>query len=64
MIPHNKLSPGAHIPVLPYKQFRESNPDYVLLFAWNHAVEIMKKEQDYIGNDRHWITYIPEVRVD
>jgi methylation protein EvaC len=63
-IKHNKLSPGAHIPVLPYKQFRESNPDYVLLFAWNHAVEIMKKEQDYIGNDRHWITYIPEVRVD
>ena len=63
-IKHDKLSPGAHIPVLPYKQFRESNPDYVLLFAWNHAVEIMKKEQDYIGNDRHWITYIPEVRVD
>ena len=63
-IKHNKLSPGAHIPVLPYKQFRESNPDYVLLFAWNHATEIMKKEQDYIGSDRHWITYIPEVKVN
>lgn len=59
----NKLSPGAHIPVLPYNQFRESNPDYVLLFAWNHATEIMKKEKDYMGNDRHWITYIPEVKV-
>lgn len=63
-IKHNKLSPGAHIPVLPYEQFRESNPDYVLLFAWNHAAEIMKKEQGYMGNDRHWITYIPEVKVD
>jgi len=62
-IKQNKLSPGAHIPVLPYNQFRESDPDYVLLFAWNHATEIMKKESDYMGNDRHWITYIPNVKV-
>ena len=62
-IKQNKLSPGAHIPVLPYDQFRESNPDYVLLFAWNHATEIMKKESDYMGNNRHWITYIPNVKV-
>ena len=63
-IKQNKLSPGAHIPVLPYDQFRDSNPDYVLLFAWNHATEIMKKEQDYMGRDRHWITYIPAVKID
>ena len=62
-IKQNKLSPGAHIPVLPYDQFRESDPDYVLLFAWNHATEIMKKESDYMGNDRYWITYIPNVKV-
>ena len=62
-IKQNKLSPGAHIPVLPYDQFRESDPDYVLLFAWNHATEIMKKESDYMANNRHWITYIPNVEV-
>ena len=62
-IKQNKFSPGAHIPVLSYDQFRESDPDYVLLFAWNHATEIMKKESDYMGNDRHWITYIPNVKV-
>ena len=62
-IKQNKFSPGAHIPVLPYNQFRESDPDYVLLFAWNHAAEIMKKEKDYMGSDRYWITYIPEVKV-
>ena len=62
-IKQNKYSPGAHIPVLPYNQFRESNPDYVLLFAWNHAEEIMKKERDYMGLNRHWITYIPDVKV-
>jgi methylation protein EvaC len=63
-IKQNKLSPGVHIPVLPYDQFRESDPEYVLLFAWNHATEIMKKERDYMGSDRHWITYIPEVKID
>ena len=62
-IKQNKFSPGAHIPVLPYDQFRQSDPDYVLLFAWNHAEEIMKKERNFMGNSRHWITYIPEVRV-
>ena len=62
-IKQNKLSPGAHIPVVPYNQFRQSNPDYVLLFAWNHTTEIMKKEIDYMGNNRHWITYIPNVKV-
>ena len=62
-IKQNKYSPGAHIPVLPYDQFRKSNPDYVLLFAWNHAEEIMKKETDYMKSNRHWITYIPEVKI-
>jgi len=62
-IKQNKLSPGAHIPVLPYNEFRKSNPDYVLLFAWNHATEIMNKENDYMGHDKHWITYIPNVNV-
>jgi len=63
-IKQNKFSPGVHIPILPYDEFRKSDPDYVLLFAWNHAPEIMKKEKDYMGNDKHWITYIPEVSID
>lgn len=62
-IKHNTLSPGVHIPVLPYQLFRESSPDYVLLFAWNHAAEIMKKENDFMNCGRHWITYIPTVKV-
>tara|TARA_B100000787_G_C16182161_1_gene292488 strand:+ start:378 stop:1595 length:1218 start_codon:yes stop_codon:yes gene_type:complete len=63
-IKQNKFSPGVHIPILPYDEFRKSEPDYVLLFAWNHAAEIIKKEKEYMGNDKHWITYIPEVKID
>lgn len=61
---HNKFSPGMHIPVLPYEKFRESKPDYVLLFAWNHAKEIMEKEKEYMKqNGIKWIVYIPSVQV-
>lgn len=61
---HNKFSPGAHIPVIPYEDFRKSNPDYVLLFAWNHAKEIMEKECDYMReNNIKWIIYVPDVKV-
>ena len=62
-IKQNKFSPGAHIPVLPYVEFHKSNPDYVLLFAWNHSIEIMKKEKEFMSNNKYWITYIPEVKV-
>ena len=60
---HFTFSPGVKIPVLPYEKFRESNPDYVLLFAWNHAIEIFEKEKDYMKDGKKWITYIPEVRI-
>ena len=63
-IKQNKYSPGMHIPVLPYDQFHDSSPDYVLLFAWNHSVEIMKKEKEYMDNGKHWITYIPKVEIN
>jgi methylation protein EvaC len=62
-IKQNKFSPGVHLPILPYEDFRKSDPDYVLLFAWNHAEEIMQKEEEYMGRNRHWITYIPEVKI-
>lgn len=54
-----KLSPGAHIPIRPHSDFVKSYPDYAILFAWNHAKEIMAKEK-FPGK---WITYVPEVGV-
>src|SRR5215831_6493721 len=43
-IKQGKLSPGAHIPVRPYDDFRTDYPEYALLFAWNHGEEIIEKE--------------------
>lgn len=62
-IKHNTYAPGTNIPVLPYDNFHKSKPDYVLLYAWNHKEEIMKKEKDFMSNNRKWITYIPKVEI-
>jgi len=47
-----KYSPGKHIPIVSYDQFKEDNPGDVVLFAWNHSKEIMAKEA---GVNRNWI---------
>ncbi len=62
-IKHYTFSPGVKIPILPYEKFRNSDPDYVLLFAWNHLKEIQEKEKDFVVGDKKWILYIPEVKV-
>lgn len=58
-----KFSPGAHIPVRPYEAFKQRYPDYALLFAWNHAAEILAKEQDFPRAGGQWIIYVPRVGI-
>jgi len=62
-IKQGKYSPGTHIPVKPYQAFFEDYPDYALLYAYNHAPEIMAKEQAFIDAGGQWILYVPEVRI-
>jgi 2-polyprenyl-3-methyl-5-hydroxy-6-metoxy-1,4-benzoquinol methylase len=62
-IKQGKLSPGVHIPVVPYEVFKNNPPDYAVLLAWNHAEEIMAKEKDYVANGGKWIVHVPEVRL-
>ncbi|MGY2062485.1 methyltransferase C-terminal domain-containing protein, partial [Nocardia gipuzkoensis] len=42
-----KLLPGSRIPVRAPSAFSDPFPDYALLFAWNHAEEIMTKEKAF-----------------
>lgn len=59
-----RLTPGSHIPVREPGAFADPYPDYALLFAWNHADEIMAKEREFRQAGGRWIRYVPEVRVD
>jgi len=58
-----RYSPGTHIPVRAYDEFKKAYPDYALLFGWNHATEIMAKEQAFHAAGGKWIVYVPEVKV-
>ncbi len=57
------LVPGSHLPVRPPAEFADPYPDYALLFAWNHAEEIMAKEQAFRAAGGKWIRYVPEVEI-
>ncbi|MDP9796813.1 methylation protein EvaC [Catenuloplanes nepalensis] len=58
-----RLTPGTHIPVRPADEFADAEVDYALLFAWNHADEIMAKEQAFRQAGGAWIQYVPHVHV-
>lgn len=58
-----KFSPGMHIPVRSHADFSQNYPDFALLFGWNHAQEIMAKEQAFVQRGGKWIVYVPEVKV-
>ncbi len=59
----NTFSPGMHIPVKSYEQLKNDIPDYMILFAWNHAQEIFEKEEDFVKNGGKWIILSPQVKV-
>ena len=40
-----KYSPGKHIPIIDYKNFKKIKPKFIYLFAWNHRKEIINKEK-------------------
>jgi methylation protein EvaC len=60
---HGRYSPGVHIPIRPYEDFARPYPDYAVLFAWNHADEILAKERAFTAQGGRFIVYVPEVRV-
>lgn len=57
------LTPGSKIPVCPPEVFSQPYPDYALLFAWNHAEEIMAKEHLFHEKGGRWILYVPRVHI-
>jgi methylation protein EvaC len=57
-------SPGKHIPIVSMEHFHEDkDADYALLFAWNHAREIMQKEQDFFKRGGRFIVHLPHPRI-
>ncbi len=57
------FTPGTHIPVKSHDVFVKDPPDYMVLLAWNHKKEILKKETEYRAGGGKFITFFPKVRI-
>ena len=62
-VKQGRYSPGAHIPIRSYEEFKNDYPDKALLFAWNHKDEIMEKETVFNKEGGQWIVYVPQVDI-
>lgn len=59
----NLLSPGAKIPVVSSRYLFENPTDYVILFAWNFAAEILKKLTPLKERKTRSIIPLPKPRI-
>ena len=57
----SKYSPGSHIPIKSNKFFKKNLTDIVILFAWNHKDEILKKEKNL--KNIKWLIYNKSLRI-
>ena len=55
------ITPGSHIPIVSPEMIDEKYPDYIVIFAWNYATEIMKKLEKYKKNGVKFIIPMPIV---
>jgi hypothetical protein len=58
----NKFIPGCHIPVLPPVALQEYKPDWVVVFAWNIAAEIMEAQSVVKEWGGRFMVVIPELK--
>ncbi len=57
------VSPGTDIPVTDPGALLREMPDYCILFAWNFAEEVLKKEALYREKGGKFIIPVPHIRI-
>lgn len=58
-----RYTPGSHIQIYSEDKIYETNPDYVIIFAWNFAKEIMDKNKRFKNNGGKFIILEPEFNI-
>tara|TARA_B100000519_G_C14254238_1_gene444175 strand:+ start:2264 stop:3529 length:1266 start_codon:yes stop_codon:yes gene_type:complete len=61
---HGFFTPGTHLEIKPWTFINNENyPDYILLFAWAFADEVMQKRRDFLERGGKFIIPLPEVKI-
>ena len=58
-----RFTPGTHVPVVAPELIDERAPDYLIVFAWNYASEILEQLAPYRRRGGRLILPIPDVRI-
>jgi len=60
---NNLYTPGLHIQIKPISIFKTEKIDYIIIFSWNFADEIIKKLETYRNNGLRIIIPFPEIKI-
>jgi SAM-dependent methyltransferase len=58
-----KWMPGNHLPILPPAELVAYEPDYVVIFPWNIAAEVVQQQTAIRENGGRFVIAIPELTV-
>jgi methylation protein EvaC len=57
------FTPGSRIPVITPEDLRLRKPNFIVLFAWNHEIEILDKERELTSSGSKWIRFVPRIEI-
>ncbi len=57
------FTPGTHLLIRPTESLLETQPDYVLISAWNFTEEILSQQTEYRARGGKFIVPVPTLRV-
>jgi SAM-dependent methyltransferase len=58
-----KLMPGSHLPILAPDVLTDRRPDYLIIFPWNIAAEVMEQNRALADAGTRFVTAVPTLQI-